>query len=593
MKLQIEEYLRPFTAAAIGAFATNRLAALPPSREATLRRRALQKITLAVGLIVSGPIVSGSIASASVPAAILPERIAKAAQDHVDAGEYPALVIAYVDGDKSEIDAFGKLDNGNKPDANTVFEIGSITKTFTATLLALDVQSGKLEIDQPVAALLPGFKVPSRNGKPITLLDLADQHSGLPRLPSNLPPAAANPYAAYDGAKLRDFLANYELTRDPGETFEYSNLGVGLLGFALAQNAKKSYGAVVDEKIFGPLQMRSSGTTSNDAMRAHLASGHDVQGKPALNWDFDAFAGAGAIRSSGADMLRYLEANMGRRGDALASAMKFAQAPRRDVSHDMRIGLSWMTRSQRTSSVVWHNGGTAGYCSFLGFTSDGKRGVVILTNIATSVDELGFATLLADAPIPPAHKTIKLDATALDAYVGTYQLAAHFLLDVTRNGDQLSAQATGQAAFSLFASAPDEFFVKGPPISVSFKRDAQGKVTSLVLHQNGDHPAPKIDALAVAAATGSIALDDAALQTYVGKYQLAPGAIFDVTTRDHRLYVQLSGQAAYPVSASAKDKFFYSVVDAQLAFERDAKGAVIAVTLHQNGIDQRAPRISP
>jgi D-alanyl-D-alanine-carboxypeptidase/D-alanyl-D-alanine-endopeptidase len=126
--------------------------------------------------------------SMSANAGLLPERVEKAAQERIAAGTYQTLVFGVVDSDKSEIVAFGKLDNGAAPDGDTVYEIGSITKTFTATLLAQAVLSGRVTLDTPVARLLPDFKIPSRSGKEITLGELGTQHSGLPRLPSNLLP---------------------------------------------------------------------------------------------------------------------------------------------------------------------------------------------------------------------------------------------------------------------------------------------------------------------------------------------------------------------------------------------------------------------
>jgi CubicO group peptidase (beta-lactamase class C family) len=133
-------------------------------------------------------------------------------------------------------------------------------------------------------------------------------------MPTNfLPKDPANPYADYDAAKLKAFLAGYELPRDPGASYEYSNLGFGLLGYALAQLDHTTYGALTDEAILKPLRMMMSGTAFTDAMRAHLAPGHDATGKKVKNWDLDALAGAGAIRSTTNDMLRYLKANMANR----------------------------------------------------------------------------------------------------------------------------------------------------------------------------------------------------------------------------------------------------------------------------------------
>ena len=219
------------------------------------------------------------IASTSANAGPLPERVEKAAQDRIAAGTHQTLVFGVVDGDNTEVVAFGKLDDGKAPDGDTVYEIGSITKTFTATLLAQAVISGRVTLDTPVAQLLPDFKIPSRGGLEITLGELGTQHSALPRLPSNmLPKDPANPYADYDAAKLKAFLAGYELSRDPGASYEYSNLGFGLLGYALAQQEHTTYGAVVDEKILKPLGMTMSGTMFSDAMRAHLAPGHGNSG---------------------------------------------------------------------------------------------------------------------------------------------------------------------------------------------------------------------------------------------------------------------------------------------------------------------------
>jgi CubicO group peptidase (beta-lactamase class C family) len=526
----------------------------------------------------------------SANAGLLPERVEKAAQERIAAGTYQTLVFGVVDGDKSEVVAFGTLDDGKAPDGDTVYEIGSITKTFTATLLARAVLSERVTLDTPVAQLLPDFKIPSRGGKQITLRDLGTQHSGLPRMPSNfLPMDPANPFADYDSAKMKAFLEGYELPRDPGAAYEYSNLGFGLLGYALAHLEHATYGALTDKEILKPLGMTMSGTAFTDAMRAHRAPGHDASGKAANNWDLDALAGTGALRSTANDMLRYLKANMGIDQSSLAAAIKLAQRPRRDMSKTMQIGLAWITTDK---GIVWHNGMTGGYVSFFGFTADGQRGVVILANTATTADDLGFATLDANAPLTPAYKAIVLPSASLDDYVGTYKLADKFLLKVFRMNDELFAQATGQGAFPIFPSAPNEFFAKIAGISISFARDAKGVVNGLVLHQNGNRTASKLSASELPPEPQEIELDAATLRDYVGKYQLNSGAVVDFALKGDHLETQVTGQPAFPTFASAKDKFFLKVVDAQLDFERDAGGKVVAVVLHQNGRDMRAPRMT-
>jgi D-alanyl-D-alanine-carboxypeptidase/D-alanyl-D-alanine-endopeptidase len=519
----------------------------------------------------------------------LPERVERAAHERIAAGTYQTLVFGVVDGDKSEVVAFGKLDDGKAPDGDTVYEIGSVTKTFTATLLAQAVLSGRVTLDTPLAQLLPDFKIPSRGSKEITLGELATQHSGLPRLPSNLLPRdPANPYADYDSAKLRAFLAGYELQRDPGASYEYSNLGFGLLGYALEQLEHATSGAVIDQEIFKRLGMTMSGIVFTNAMRAHLAPGHDAAGQATNNWDFDALAGAGAIRSTANDMLRYLRANVGVDQSPLAAAMKLAQRPRLDMAKTTRIGLAWMTTDR---GIVWHNGQTGGYRCFLGFTADGRRGVVILANTAVDADDLGFATLDTGAPLAPVRTAVVLPDALLDDYVGTYKLSDKFLLKVFRVNDGLFAQATGQGPIPIFPSAPNEFFAKVVGASISFTRDPNGVVNGLVLHQNGDRAAPKLSASELPAEPKEIAIDAATLGDYVGIYQFDFDALLDVVLKNDHLEAQLTGQPAFPIFASAKGKFFYRVVDAQLDFERDAGGKVVAVVLHQNGRDMRAPRM--
>jgi hypothetical protein len=272
----------------------------------------------------------------------------------------------------------------------------------------------------------------------------------------------------------------------------------------------------------------------------------------------------------------------------LAAAMKLAQQPRSDMTKTMRIGLAWMTTR---TGIIWHNGGTGGYRSFIGFTADGRRGVVLLSNTAFDPDDLGFATLNPKAPLSAAYKAIVLPAASLDEYVGTYKITDKFLLKVFRVDDRLFVQATGQGTIPIFPSAPNEFFARAVRASASFTRDPNGAVTGLVLHQNGDRPARKLSASELPPEPKEIAFDVATSGDYVGKYRFDFG-VLDVVLKSDHLEAQLTGQAAFPVFASSKDKFFYKVVDAQLDFERDGGGKVVAVVLHQSGRDVRALRIA-
>jgi CubicO group peptidase (beta-lactamase class C family) len=307
----------------------------------------------------------------------------------------------------------------------------------------------------------------------------------LPRLPSNLAPRdPANPYSDYDGVRLYAFLNGYTLTRDPGARYEYSNLGVGLLGFALARRAGASYEEMVLRRVIGPLGMSDTRVTLTPDLRARLARGHSGE-REAANWDVDALAGAGALRSTAADMTRFLAAATGLVRTPLDSAFRLTQVIQGDAGPNMRIGLGWHVIGPDSTAAWWHNGGTGGYRSFIGFDPRRRFGVVVLSNSAESVDDVGFHTLDPGFPLTTVRAVAPLPAESLDVYVGEYQLAPGFSLSVRKVGTNLVAQATGQGAVLIYHSARDEFFYRIVDAQISFVRDSTGRVTSLVLHQNG------------------------------------------------------------------------------------------------------------
>jgi D-alanyl-D-alanine-carboxypeptidase/D-alanyl-D-alanine-endopeptidase len=429
-----------------------------------------------------------------MPAAVNANDIQQVLKDAVENRHTVGIVAGIIDKDGKTIYSYGKTaNNGRAVDGDSVFEIGSVTKTFTSTLLADMVTRGLVSLGDPVAKYLPkGVKVPERGGKEITLLDLASHRSGLPRMPSNFSPADPdNPYADYTAKKLFEFLSGYTLPGDIGASYEYSNLGAGLLGEALARQAGKSYEALLTEKIFRPLKMNSSGIVLRPEMSARLAAGHAQELTPVKNWDLDALAGAGAIRSTVNDMLNYVAAYMGLKPSPLAAAMTMARQDRNDTTiPDMRIGLAWHLMKRPDTVIVWHNGGTAGYHSFVGFDLKKGMGIVVLANSANDIDNIGFHFL--DEQIPLAkieyrkeRKEIALETALLDHYTGEYQLAPTFVLTITIEGNQLFGQATGQPRIRLHPEAETEFFIAEVDAQISFAKDAAGKVTHLVLHQGG------------------------------------------------------------------------------------------------------------
>jgi serine-type D-Ala-D-Ala carboxypeptidase/endopeptidase len=409
----------------------------------------------------------------------------------VASGWTPGLVLGVIRPDGStRVYSAGQSGTNRTLDALTLFEIGSITKAFTGILLADMVARSEVRLDEPVSALLPaGTRVPEGNGKVITLVDLSTQSSGLPRLPNNMPAAdPTNPYADYTDSLLFAFLATYSLTRDIGAQYEYSNLGVGLLGNALARRAGTSYETLVTRRILEPVGMRDTRVTLTPELKARVAQGHDSEGKPASLWDLPALVGAGGLRSNAADMLKFLAANISGSSGTLGEALTLAREPRRPAGRPaLRIGLGWHILEEHGNTIVWHNGGTGGFRTFAGYDPVRKIGVVVLSNSTNDSDDIAFH-LLDSANALVAFRSEaqrQVSPEKLEAYVGEYQLAPAFSIVITREGEKLFGQATGQGRFQLYSRSEDDFYLRVVEARVVFERDAAGKVTGMVLHQNG------------------------------------------------------------------------------------------------------------
>jgi len=371
-------------------------------------------------------------------------------------------------------------------DAGAVFEIGSITKVFTASVLSDMVARREVKLDDPVANYLPrAVHMPVR-GRPISLLDLATQVSGLPRLPDNLAPRdPSNPYADYSVRQLYEFLSRYQLPRDPGASYEYSNLGMGLLGHALALRARMSYEQLVARRLLTPLGMRETAITLTPPLRARLAPGHDEAGKVVPNWDLPTLAGAGALRSTASDMLAFLAANVDTSATPIGRALRQTHDPRQATDNpNLKVGLAWHILSRPIGNIVWHNGGTGGYRTFIGFDPVRRIGVVVLSNFNRSVDDLGYHLLDESFPLEPPpqrHAEVAVDSLVLARYVGDYELAPTFHIVITREAMHLFLQATAQPRFPIFAESDSTFFLTVVDAQITFRPDG------LVLHQNGQH----------------------------------------------------------------------------------------------------------
>lgn len=260
---------------------------------------------------------------------------------------------------------------------SAVFEIGSATKVFTSSLLLYGVAEGKMDLETPLKKYL---KLNKKEKRQANLLQLSNHSSGLPRLPSNIFTKTTNPlnpYQNYGEAELLDYLKIMKLGKAPGEGYEYSNLGAGLLGYILTQQFGRSYEELLQLYIFEKLEMANS-TTLRNKVSDKLVKGLNDKGAEVPNWDFGILAGAGAILSSAEDMAKFVQAN-------LNPHPIFDQQHEKTftVNENMDMAYAWhIIKPKSGGQLHWHNGGTGGYTSFMALDLDNKNGLVILSNIS-------------------------------------------------------------------------------------------------------------------------------------------------------------------------------------------------------------------
>lgn len=299
---------------------------------------------------------------------------------------------------KTAIYSYGETirKNGKLPDANNFFEIGSITKTFTATLLAWYANAGVLKLTDPVIKYLPDSVAANPALKPITLLMLINHTSGLARIPDNLvnhAPDPLNPYKDYTRELLFQYLKNCTTDSKPGEKYAYSNLAVGLLGFILESVNGETFGQMVTDVICKPLAMFSTAQYLNPLLAPRFVALYNAEGMPTPAWDFDVLAPCGALRSTVNDLLIYARANMHPGNDLLSKAFELTHKV--TFNKDIKVGLAWHIITVNGVNYYFHNGGTNGSSSFLAFNPGKDLAVVVLSNSAESTDPVGTGILKA------------------------------------------------------------------------------------------------------------------------------------------------------------------------------------------------------
>lgn len=389
------------------------------------------------------------------------------------------MVVGITEDGSHRVVAHGSRDRGGADPVNekTLFEVGSITKLFTALLLSDMVNRGEVGMDEPVAGLLPaGTRVPIRDGRAITLGDLASHYSGLPRVATNgdSPDQPGGPYAAYSAERLYRFLASHELARAPGDCFEYSNVGVGLLGHALVLRAGAgNYESLIRARILDPLRMNDTVIAVPSRLTGNVASGHDDSLEPTSDWIFDVLAGTGALRSTAPDLLRFLDAMCDQRS-SIASIFHPLMTSRAQGGLELaKLHLDGVVALSKP-------GGTGGARGFVEYIPEWKRGVVVLSNASIdAVVDLGAHILNPRRALMSYPKEIPIAPVCLARLVGRYQMN-DWVFDVTSTGDRLYVPIADQ--HRVFPTSEWHFFHKSAPVQLSFEPGEDGRAARLILH---------------------------------------------------------------------------------------------------------------
>lgn len=376
---------------------------------------------------------------------------------------------------------------------DSVFEIGSVGKVFTALLLADMVDRGHVALADPVAKWLPPhLKVPKRGDRFITLADLATHTSGLPFMTDERP--ALNAVLPYSGMALEQFLSRYALPRDPGASWDYSNVGYWLLGEALTTRGGMRYDELLQTRVLAPLKLRSTATALTPRLRSQLAVGHDAVLQPALPPDaisiYSAMGpaiGMGVV-STANDLSTLLAVAMGYERSPLAASMAAMLNTRRPMGGNEQA-LGWIVTGKGGEQVILHEGGTWGSVSAVAWDPRARIGVVVLSNQLSSVTDIALHLLRPAVPVdrPPAmiHKEIVLDPAALDACAGRYDLEDEGVVTVRRKGDFLTLElpvSWGLPEFRLRPESRQGFFVAELPIRATFQWGEGGHASGMLVY---------------------------------------------------------------------------------------------------------------
>jgi serine-type D-Ala-D-Ala carboxypeptidase/endopeptidase len=482
--------------------------------------------------------------------------------------------------------------SGRSIDDRTAFEIGSMTKTMTAALLAEIIGRGELAIDDPLAKLLPpGTIVPSFNGTQITLRNIVTHTSGLPSFPWRTTDFS-NPYARLTEADILGTLVKTQLKRAPGSQRESSNFAFMVLSYALAKCTGRDFETLLRERLLSPLGMDDTYVVRRPPT-VRAAEGHFSNSRPTGPWDVHVdLAGAGGVRATLPDMVRYLEGQLGTRDSLITPVLARTQEQVATVG-GQATGMAWeILSTENGRTFVIHQGGTGGFSTFFAFDRAAKRGVVLLSDTALTdvggLRRLGMHLLDPSLPVGTPRNLATAEIKLIDALVGRYRLPFGLGMELRRKGNKLTIQADGEPEFEMEYDNAGEFYPFEFDAVLQPRRRVDGTYTFTWFQLGGTHQAERIGTAAPVAARPAPA--EVQLKEYEGNYSFSRTLGLRVYALGSKIMIHGTGQAPLEAAPFDKEIFVTEPIGAEVTFERDANGKVIALMLNQRGQVLRGER---
>lgn len=515
---------------------------------------------------------------------------------------YPgAAILVARDGKILYENGFGlaNVEKGVKITPVSTFRIGSITKQFTASAILKLQEQGKLTVQDKLSKFYPDFP----RGDEVTLHHLLTHTSGIHSF-TNAPDFMDYVTQTVETEAMIEKIKSYDFDFNPGESWAYSNSGFYLLSAIVEKVSGETFDEFLKKNFFNSLKMKNTGVYSKKVNFKHEALGYAFENdsvKLALDWDMSVAGGAGNIYSNVEDLFHWNEGIFNGKV-LLPKSLKMAFTPVKLNNGEAasafsgKYGYGWMLLEFRGLQEISHTGGLNGFNSALIRLPEKKVTVAVLSNALPNIPGLNPSVVAHEAAQIYLWKELKpqmtytvsqdFDTTKLDDYLGRYDYMGQGVLEITRDGDRLFTQMTGQRKFEIFPCEKDEFFWKVVDARVHFERDTSGKVTSLTHYQGGTN----IKAAKMADETATD-VDATVYEDYVGEYQLMPGFIVTITHEGDHLFAQATNQPKFEVFPRTETEFFYKVVNAQLTFVKEPSGEVTHMLLKQGGTERKADKI--